>query len=338
MTSKPNRRVLERQADHLEQIFAQHRVPGYVTGGTVTPRFVQYQFVAAQNVKVKRMVNLSEEVALALGCRTVRIYRHQGAFHIEVPRNRAAPVRLLPLCESLQSIATDTAVLGVDSSGVPLLLRLSSPDVVHVLIAGTTGSGKTALARTLLASLAYYNAPDELRLFLVDPKGRGFGPLQGLPHVQGEIVQDPQRALWGMQELAAEMERRDRQGISKPLLVLAVDELADLLQTGGAAVERVLTRLAQRGRQAGIHIVACTQKPTAALIGGAMKANFPVRLVGAVASKDEARYATGITDSGAEKLEGKGDFMLVAKGEIQRFQAAWLGGNDVQTIAERQPT
>lgn len=335
MATNPTRRTLERQADHLEQILAQHKVPGYVAGGTVTPRFVQYQFVAGHNVKVKRMTNLSEEVALALGCRTVRIYRHQGSFHIEVPRAKAAPVRLLPLCQSLEKISPTTAVLGVDSAGLPLLLRLSAPDVVHTLIAGTTGSGKTALARTLLASLAYYNHPDDLRIFLVDPKGRGFAALHGLPHVQGEIVQDPKRALWGLQELIAEMERRDRQGISMPTLILAVDELADLLQTGGAPVERALARLAQRGRQAGIHLIACTQKPTAGLIGAAMKANFPVRLVGAVVSRDEARYATGITDSGAEKLEGRGDFLLVAKGQLQRFQAAWLGNEDMQGIAAR---
>jgi len=335
MSSNPTRRLLDRQANHLEQILAQHRVPGYVTGGTVTPRFVQYQFVAAREVKVKRMTNLSEEVALALGCRTVRIYRHQGAFHIEVPRAKAAPIRLLPLCESLSDVTADTAILGVDSAGVPLLLRLSAPDVVHTLIAGTTGSGKTALARTLLASLAYFNPPSALRIFLVDPKGRGFAPLHGLPHVQGEIVQDSQRARWGMQELVREMERRDRKGINTPTLILAVDELADLLQTGGAAIEQLLTRLAQRGRQAGIHLIACTQKPTAALIGGAMKANFPVRLVGAVTSKDEARYATGVTDSGAEKLEGKGDFMLVAKGEVHRFQAAWLGSADLHAVTQR---
>jgi S-DNA-T family DNA segregation ATPase FtsK/SpoIIIE len=118
------------------------------------------------------------------------------------------------------------------------------------------------------------------------------------------------------------------------LLVVAVDELADLLQTGGSQVEAMLTRLSQRGREAGIHLVACTQKPTAALIGGAMKANFPVRLVGAVASRDEARYATGIADSGAEKLEGKGDFLLVAKGELVRFQSAWLGPSDLDAVLE----
>ena len=96
----------------------------------------------------------------------------------------------------------------------------------------------------------------------------------------------------------------------------------------------MLTRLAQRGREAGIHLVACTQKPTAALIGGAMKANFPIRLVGAVASKDEARYASGITDSGAEKLEGKGDFLLVNKGDTVRFQAAWIGSADFRQVAD----
>jgi S-DNA-T family DNA segregation ATPase FtsK/SpoIIIE len=102
------------------------------------------------------------------------------------------------------------------------------------------------------------------------------------------------------------MERRDREGENRPALVVGIDELADLLMTGGAPVEALLTRLSQRGREAGIHLVACTQKPTAEVLGGAMKANFPVRLVGAVASRDEARYASGITDSGAEKLEGKG--------------------------------
>lgn len=335
MSARPNRRLLEQQADRLEQILAHHKVAGYVTGGTVTPRFIQYEFVAGRDTKVKRMVNLSEEVALALGCRTVRIYRDQGCFHIEVPRDKSAPVRLLPLCESVAEVSANTAMLGVDSAGAPLLLRLSSPDVVHILIAGTTGSGKTALARTLLASLAYYNSPADLRFFLVDPKGRGFAALHHLPHVHGEIVRDPQRAIWGLQELVAEMERRDRQGVSSPILVLAVDELADLMQTGGAAVEKALTRLSQRGRQAGIHIVACTQKPTAGLIGTAMKANFPVRLVGAVANREEARYATGITDSGAEKLEGRGDFLLVAKSDVQRFQAAWLAPKDIGVIAGR---
>ena len=148
----------------------------------------------------------------------------------------------------------------------------------------------------------------------------------------GNVVADPVAGVERLEQVVAEMERRDHAGEHSPLLVVAIDELADLLQTGGKPVEAAITRLAQRGRQAGIHLVACTQKPTAALIGAAMKANFPVRLVGATAGKDEARYATGIKDSGAEKLEGKGDFLLVARGEALRFQAAWLGRDDLAAV------
>ena len=177
-----------------------------------------------------------------------------------------------------------------------------------------------------------HNRQSQIQLVLIDPKGRGFGPLAQLPHVLGDVVTDPQAAVERLRWVVEEMERRDREQVNRPLLVVAIDELADLLQTGGAWRKRMLTRLSQRGREAGIHLVACTQKPTAALIGGAIKANFPVRLVGAVASRDEARYATGVADSGAEKLEGKGDFLLVSKGATVRFQAAWMGPNDLDTV------
>ncbi len=327
------RGALEAQADRIEAVLAQHRVPGQIDGGVVTPRMVQYHLCTPLGVKVGKVAALAEELALALGCRDVRIYRREDKLLVEVPRRIPAPVRLLPLCEAMEPPAAGTALLGVEGSGAPLLLRLPSPDVVHVLIAGTTGSGKTALARTLLASLAYFHSPDAVRLLLIDPKGRGFGPLARLPHVLGDVVSSPAGAVERLRWVVQEMERRDRAGVSRPLLVVAVDELADLLQTGGRTLEAMITRLAQRGREAGVHLVACTQKPTATLIGGAMKANFPVRLVGAVASRDEARYATGLRDSGAEKLEGKGDFLLVAKGEAVRFQAAWLGPADLTVAA-----
>jgi S-DNA-T family DNA segregation ATPase FtsK/SpoIIIE len=174
-----------------------------------------------------------------------------------------------------------------------------------------------------------------LRLVLIDPKERGFAPLQTLPHVEGGMVHTAENALSGLRQLVSEMERRDKAGVHSPTLVVAIDELADLLQTGGKTAEGLITRLAQRGREAGIHLLACTQKPTAALIGGAMKANFPVRLVGAVASRDEARHATGIKESGAEKLAGRGDFLLIAKGEPVRFQAAWIGPEEMaQVVAQ----
>ena len=329
------KRTLDMQADQIEAVLARHRVEGRVQGGVVTPRFVRFQLTTQLGIKVNKVSALAEEIAMALGKREARIYRQAGEIHIEVPRVRAEPIRLLPLCGQLANVPAITAVLGIEQNGTPLLLRLSAPDVAHVLIAGTTGSGKTALARTLLTSLAMHNRQGELQLILIDPKGRGFAPLAQLPHVLGEVAATPQVAVQRLRWLVQEMERRDQANVSRPVLIVAVDELADLLQTGGAAVEAMLTRLNQRGREAGIHLVACTQKPTAALIGGAMKANFPIRLVGAVASRDEARYAAGTNESGAEKLEGKGDFLLVAKGEVVRFQAAWIGPQDLQKITTR---
>src|SRR3954463_13141889 len=319
---------LNEMCNRIETVLTRHRLPGRVEGATVTPRLVQFHLVTPVGVKVNKITGLSEEIALALNSREARVYRSNGKFNVEVPRRTTSPVRLLPLLQEIEAPPA-TALLGIETTGAPLLLRLPSPDVVHTLIAGTTGSGKTALARTLLASLAYFNAPSALQMILIDPKGRGFGPLAQLPHVQGDVVATPAEGTTRLAQVVAEMERRDLANQRTPLLIVAIDELADLLQTGGKEVELLISRLAQRGREAGIHLVACTQKPTAALIGGAMKANFPVRLVGAVASRDEARFAAGVPDSGAEKLEGKGDFLLVAKGEVVRFQAAWLGADDL---------
>ncbi len=326
------RRTLEMQADTIEAVMARHKVGGRVKGGVVTPRFVQFQIATDVGAKVKQVTNLADEFALALGKREARVYRKGGAINVEIPRTKMEPVRLLPLCSRLATVPAMAAVLGVEEDGTPLLVRLTAPDVAHILIAGTTGSGKTALARTLLTSLAMHNRQTQIQLVLIDPKGRGFGPLAQLPHVLGSVVADPAAAVERLRWVVEEMERRDREQCNRPLLVVAIDELADLLQSGGTAAEAMLTRISQRGREAGIHLVACTQKPTAALIGGAIKANFPVRLVGTVASRDEARYATGLADSGAEKLEGKGDFLLVAKGTCVRFQAAWLGLSDFDRV------
>jgi S-DNA-T family DNA segregation ATPase FtsK/SpoIIIE len=334
--SSPSRQVLNTQADQIEAVLSMHKAQGLVIRGTVCPRFVQYQVLPRATVKVSKFTSLSEELAQALNCSKVRIYREGRFVNVEVARESGDPIRLVGLSDSLGgSVPAGTALLGVDESGAPLMLRLPASSVVHVLISGTTGSGKTALARTLLASLALHNTPDALRMVLIDPKGRGFGMLQRLPHTLGGVLSDASEAVHRLKEVVAEMERRDLANENSPLIVVAVDELADLIQTGGKEVEHALTRLAQRGREAGIHLVACTQKPSAALIGSAMKANFPVRLVGTCASKDEARHATGISDSGAEQLSGKGDFLLIASAQATRFQAAWLGPQEFDTVCSR---
>jgi S-DNA-T family DNA segregation ATPase FtsK/SpoIIIE len=281
--------------------------------------------------------NLSEELALALGAGDVRVARAGESIAVEVPRPDAEPVRLLPLLHTLHSVPPLTACLGLTDDGRPLLLRLPSPDVAHVLVAGTTGSGKTELIRSLLASLALTNRQSKLQFALIDPKLRGLQPLAGLPHVIGQVAATPEAAQALLDRLVAEMERRDRENVSSPRIVVAIDELLDLLATGGKAMEAAITRLAQRGREAGLHLVAGAQKPSAAAIGGLLKANFPVRLVGRVGSVEDARVAAGLSGTGAEKLLGHGDFVLVAAGQTVRFQAAWMGPEDWKQLDRNLP-
>jgi S-DNA-T family DNA segregation ATPase FtsK/SpoIIIE len=300
------RRELHFQADRIEMVLSSHKVPARVTGGTVTPRLVRFYLTTPLGIRVRQVANLSEEIALSLGAPSCRIYRHQGQVEVEVPRAQGKVVPLLPLCQHLSTrghrgqhtVPPHTAVLGLDGEGVPLLLWLPSPNVAHVLIAGTTGSGKTALARTIIASLALHNSQRNLQLVLVDPKGRGLVPFEGLPHLLVPVIYRVDEALAELQRLVAEMERRDAEGRSEPRLVIVLDELADLVQVGGRDMEAALTRLTQRGREAGLHLVACTQKPAAAVIGGLVKSNFPV----------------------------------VAKGQVTRMQAAYLSIREIREL------
>ena len=348
-------RELHFQADRIEMVLASHKVPARVTGGTVTPRLVRFHLATPLGTKVRQVSGLAEEIALSLGASTCRIYRHEGQVEVEVPRPEGQTVHLLPLCRRLIEGARAerggrqdtqgansgwvmppvTAVLGLDQEGAPLLLRLPSPNVAHVLIAGTTGSGKTALARTMVASLALLNPQRSLQMVLIDPKGRGLSPFAGLPHLLTPVVSEVDEAIAMLRRLVAEMERRDAEGRSEPRLVVVMDELADLLLVGGREMEDVLTRLTQRGRQAGIHLVVSTQKPTAALMGGLMKSNFPARLVGSVASAEDARIATGLAATGAERLLGQGDFLVVVKGQVTRLQAAYLDDREVPGLVAR---
>ncbi len=342
--------VLHFQADRIELVLASHKVPARVTGGMVTPRLVRYQLTTPLGVRVKQVAGLAEELALSLGAPSCRVYRQEGQVQVEVPRREGQVVRLLELCHELadrgratpgerilagpgrSTVPPVTAVLGRDQDGVPLLLRLPSPNVAHVLIAGTTGSGKTALARAMVASLAMFNSQRELQLVLVDPKGRGLLAFEGLPHLVTPVVTRVDEALRVLERLVAEMERRDVEGRSEPRMVVVLDELADLVQVGGRAMEGLVRRLTQRGREAGLHIVACTQKPAAAVIGGLVKSNFPVRMVGSVASPEDAKVATGIAATGAERLLGQGDFLVVSKGQVTRMQAAYVQASEVRDL------
>ncbi len=332
--------VLHFQADRIEMVLASHKVPARVTGGIITPRLVRFHLTTPLGVKVQKVAGLSEEIALSLGASSCRVQRHQGQVEVEVPRTPGEVVPLLPLCQRLAAsrsggrvaVPPHTAALGLDQEGVPLLVRLPSPNVAHVLISGTTGSGKTALARTIVTSLALNNSQRSLQVVLIDPKGRGFLPFEGLPHLLVPVVTRVGEALPLLQRLVGEMERRDAEGRAEPRMVVVLDEMADLVQVGGREMEDVLTRLTQRGREAGIHLVACTQKPTAVVIGSLIKSNFPVRIVGSVASPEDAKVATGIGGTGAERLLGQGDFLVVAKGQVTRMQAAYASTSLVRDL------
>ncbi len=327
----------ELQAARIESVLTAHKVAGRVWQATVTPRFVRYDITTALGTKVNKVSALAEELALSLGVQSARVFRDGGVMHVEVPRETSRGVELVELCARLSTIPPCCAVLGVEEGGGPLLLRLDSPDVAHVLVAGTTGSGKTALLRTLLLSLAMHNHPGYLQLMLIDPKGRGLAGLAGLPHIWRRmgIVQEQDTAGSALAAVVKEMERRDRAGVRLPRLVVGIDELADLLQVGGRAVADSLQRLTQRGREAGIHIVAATQRPAAAQVDGSVKANFPVRLVGSVTSAEDARVAAGVAGTGAERLLGRGDFLVIAKGQVLRFQAAYADGAALASVVEQ---
>ena len=341
MSQQLTRNYLEFQADQIEAVLASHRVPARVHGGAISPRWMSFHITAAPGARISIVRNLSEELALALGAKDVRIARAGGTLAVEVPRPDAEPVNLVRMLRRLKHMPPMTACLGLAEDGRPLLIRLPSPDVAHVLVAGSTGSGKTELIRTALWSLAIANRQAQLQIILIDPKGRGFGPLSKLPHLIAPPVSSVADSIASLQRVVKEMERRDQEEITSPHLVVAIDEGMDLIMTGGKEVDTLLTRIAQRGREAGIHLLVGAQNPSSSVFSSLLKANFPVRLVGRVSSANDARVAAGISGTHAEKLLGRGDFVAVAAGETTRFQAAFIPSNDLSilrtSILQRQP-
>jgi S-DNA-T family DNA segregation ATPase FtsK/SpoIIIE len=296
---------------------------------------VRFDLMVEGGTRLRRVHGLTEELALALEAPACRVMRRGGRIQLEVPREDPKRVSFAQICDRLGPVPPVTALLGLDEDAVPVLLRFPSPDVAHVLIAGNTGSGKTMVARTLALSLAMLNPPRQVQMVLIDPKRRGFAPLEGLPHLLTPLIDNTGRAGLMLARLVEEMEERDHNECSTPHIVVFIDELADLMMSGRRTISRPLTRLAQRGREAGIHLVASTQRPTASVIGGLVKSNFPVRVVGSVASAEEAKIASGFPRTGAQLLLGKGDFVVVARGEVLRVQGPYVSTQEIKRIVRR---
>ncbi|MGC9399406.1 MAG: DNA translocase FtsK [Anaerolineae bacterium] len=338
---QPLRAYLEAQADRVEMVLSAHKAPGRVSGGTVGPRLIRFILHPAPHIRYAKIRRLADDLALALRVPSLRIARGQEGVVLEFDNPNPRPVSLLEMLPQVlkdehgnpDPLPPTTALLGLTDEGVPLLARLASPQVAHVLIAGTTGSGKSVLLRTMALSLILTHTPETLRMICLDPKARTFPSLQGAPHLLRPPVSEMPEVLEVLRSLLRAMEVRDRHGEHTPYVVLVVDELADLIFSGGDEVTEALTRLVQRGREAGIHVVAATQRPSSAIMTGLMRANFPLRLVGKVVSANDARVAAGRGGTEAHLLSGKGDFLAVGGGESEplRFQVAYVSAEEART-------
>ncbi|MEJ5309018.1 MAG: DNA translocase FtsK [Anaerolineae bacterium] len=348
--SRSLRPYLEYQADRVEAVLAAHRTPGRVTGGTVGPRLIRFFLNPAPNTRFASIKRLADDLALAMQVPTLSVEKGKEGVILEFSNPIPRPVTLLSLLPEAMPMPLATALLGLTDDGMPLLARLSAPEVAHILVAGTTGSGKSALLRTIAASLALTHAPNLLQMLCIDPKGRAFPAFNGIPHLTRKPIVNVPEALEALRSVVRVMEARDRrgeaplsdrnalashnegvEGTSVPRIVIFIDELADLVMQGEAPLTDTLTRLVQRGRQAGVHVIAATQHPSSAILSSVMRANFPLRLVGRVVSADDARVASGRAGTNAHLLNGRGDFLAVSGGENPiRFQAAYIDEKDLK--------
>ena len=340
---------LDAQADRIELVLQAHRAPATVTGGNITPRWIQYLLQTAPGIKINRVESLSREIAVALGVPSAQVSAKDGVVRIDVPRSDAQPVQFVKLAARLPyaRLPFGTALLGLADDGAPLLMRLPAPDVSHVLVAGTTGSGKTALLQTIVFSLILAHRPAQLQVVLIDPKSYSFGALRAVPHLLKPIASQPAEVLSILDEAVSLLETRARrmchpdrpaqpvEAAISPRVVVIIDELADVVQLGGTQIVDRVERLTQRGREAGVHVIAATQKPASSILGPIMKANFPVRLVGRVVSSEDARVAAGVGGTGAERLGGRGDFLAISAAGTVRFQAAYLSRGELELMGNR---
>lgn len=317
-------RKLNQSAERIEAVLRERKAPAAVVGGKVLPGFVEMLLRPAPGTKVNQVRALQADLALALGNSNVRVTQSGTHLSVQIPRETRTPVKLSTLMATAGTPPPFTALLGLAEDGATLMACLTSPDVSHILVAGATGSGKTSLAHSILLSLCQQHRPSQFGVMVIDPKRVDDSAfLAGISrHMLLGAARTPDEARAALMRIVEVMEQRPISGDPVPRVAVYVDEMADLCQTGGQPVLDLLTRIAQRGREVGIHLVACTQKPSAKAIGSLLKANLPLRLVGRVVSAEDARVSTGVAGSGAEKLSGSGDFLACASGKVIRFQAA----------------
>ena len=356
-SQREDRAELARNARRLEETLTSFDVNAASAGDAVRgPSITRYEFKLEQGVKLSKIMNLADDIALSLGSGGVRIapiQNRKSVVGIEVPNSQKTPVLLRDVVESpefLRRSSATTFALGKDISGE--IVTGCIEELPHVLIAGTTGSGKSVCTNSMIISLLYKSAPEQLRLIMIDPKMVELAPYNGIPHLLIPVVTDPRKAAGALQWAVGEMMRRyktfSENGVKKlseyqrltlkkkdlqslPSVVVVIDELADLMMVAAKEVEESIMRVAQMGRAAGIHLVIATQRPSADIITGLMKANIPSRIAFAVASAMESRII--LDSAGAEKLVGNGDMLYSPLGgERKRVQGCYVGPDEIEKV------
>ena len=321
------------------------------------PSVTRYEFALDQGVKLSKVTGLADDLALALGASGVRIAPIPDKISvvgIEVPNKVGSVVLLRDVLESktfVQHKSSTAFALGRDIAGNNIVGDIGK--LPHVLIAGTTGSGKSVCLNSLIVSLLYKSSPDDVRFIMVDPKMVELNPYNGIPHLLIPVVTDPKKAAGALQWAVFEMMKRyklfsernvkdlksynamaeqDAEMKKLPSVIVVIDELADLMMIAAKEVEESVCRVAQMGRAAGVHLVIATQRPSADIITGIMKANIPSRIAFAVASSMESRIILDM--QGAEKLVGKGDMLYFPVGATkpQRVQGCMIGEEEIDRV------
>lgn len=356
--------AIQANAKKLEQTFLSFGVKAKVTQVHLGPAVTKYEVLPDVGVKVSRIVSLHDDLALALAARDIRIEAPipgKSAIGIEVPNKEVAIVSLREVLESEENNMPSQKLLigfGRDVTGQAVLAQLNK--MPHLLVAGSTGSGKSVCINGIITSIMMRAKPHEVKMMMIDPKMVELNMYNGIPHLLAPVVTDPRKASQALKKIVSEMERRyelfshtgtrNMQGYNEhidrwneeneekhpklPFIVVIVDELADLMMVASSDVEDSITRLAQMARAAGIHLIIATQRPSVDVITGIIKANIPSRIAFAVSSAIDSR--TILDMGGAEKLLGRGDMLFLPAGSSKpvRVQGAFLSDAEVERIVD----
>lgn len=355
---KVNEAVIDQKIKDLLEKLKMFKIDGDVVRTYTGPIVTTFEFKPAPNVKVSKILNLQDDLAMALKAQTIRIQAPipgKDVVGIEVPNDQTQTIYMREVLESdlFQNASSPlTMILGKDIVGNPFITDLKK--LPHLLIAGTTGSGKSVGLNAIILSLLYKNSPDKLKLIMIDPKMIEFSIYNDIPHLLTPVITKPMEAINALANMVMEMERRyvlmadsRTKNIENynhkaktssyepfPYIVIIIDELADLMMTSGKEVEVSIARIAQKARACGIHLIVATQRPSVDVVTGLIKANLPSRISYKVGQKVDSKI---ILDSmGAESLLGRGDMLFTPPGMsgLVRIHAPWSDEKEIEEVAE----